>query len=1035
MEDVGETVEKANVWEAGAGRGTDVHDGTVVDNAEHDSGAQTDSLVLNPIHSARNGTSIDAGLLDELVYVKDANSSTPGAALMTPVYSIPHGTTMEAGALQETVQVPEGLSMTLFADSIHSAPDETGVDARLLDDRVLEKRRKIFGEDHPLTLSAMANLGTTYGKLGQYKKAEELEVAGQLKEAEELEVAVLEKQRKSLGEDHPDTLSTMAKLGSTYGKLGQFKEAEELEVVVLKKRGEILGEDHLLTLSAMAKLGSIYGKLGQFKEAEELEVVVLEKRRKILGEDHPDTLSAMVNLGSTYGKLGRFKEAEELEVVVLKKRRKVLREDHPDILHTLLGTENPDSQDNREIPTLESMHIASAFLITETDDMQLEARTAHSGLRLNDFNGRQVYVPLVLCKSWTDLCSFLAIFLEGNEESRIITRGNFGLRDLNEVNLLSSETWDPWMKRFNENAENTPATLELYAILEDDTDSCPHCKKQNPVKNPLPGNLQQCAQCNSTFLEVYRREPEVSLATPPLTISPPLPETTDISDTPLPQAPDNSGSDGNAIVPSTRRSPIASDGTIELEQPINIPICGSALEPILSYPLVSPAIRASGLSVPKHVQVIRRRKPFQNDVVDKPTRLITTADSVTTATHTPPNYYLEVFHKLYMWVLLGLPDHYSRDAPQPLVLGGYDDGATQALYRRREIEWIVIGVAAFLLILFIPQRCSASYDLLPRVMLFLSAVFLFFTVIYAIILSRTFGKLKVNTEGLDWIRQVSRPPKNCFWNPWIMVSMPAVCIFWGGAFFILSFIWRGDPHGKDQDSDTSPKQEYGPPIAATFLFALGFIYLRLMIRDVKRMGSDSAAQPSVPDTLLREVSNVVLHDVPELLGRAGQIVIGQIINISGGVGGTSGGTGYGTQVEIHPVRNIHGVGSPCGNGDERHAMPGGYIRSISGGTGGPGGGERSPLYSASRRLSLRRIPRRLPACILDTRRGRDAGKTRKEGEDTDDMRGGWSASTRLPLVLLVIPQLRRVPIVAVRTVCIGCARLSPAPAVHLVIDS
>ncbi|KAJ7450611.1 hypothetical protein FB451DRAFT_720214 [Mycena latifolia] len=209
-------------------------------------------------------------------------------------------------------------------------------------------------------------------------------------------------------------------------------------------------------------------------------------------------------------------------------------------------------------------------------------------------------------------------------------------------------------------------------------------------------------------------------------------------------------------------------------------------------------------------------------------------------------------------------------------------------------------------------------------MLFLSVVFLFFAVIYAIILSRTFEKLKINTEGHDWIRQVPRPPKNRFWNPWIMVSIPAVCIIWGGALFILSFIWRtGDTHGKDEDSKASPKQE-------------------LIIRDVKKMGSDSRAQPSVPGSLLREVPSVGLHD---LVGRAGQIVFGHIFNISGGVGGAGGGTGYGTQVDIHPRRNIHGVSSPGGYGDidgsddEGHAerMPRGYFRSISGGTGGAGG--------------------------------------------------------------------------------------------------
>jgi hypothetical protein len=62
----------------------------------------------------------------------------------------------------------------------------------------------------------------------------------------------------------------------------------------------------------------------------------------------------------------------------------------------------------------------------------------------------------------------------------------------------------------------------------------------------------------------------------------------------------------------------------------------------------------------------------------------------------------------------------------------------------------------------------------------------------------------------------------------------------GVALFIMSFIWRaGDTYGKGDDSNLSVKQDYGPQIAATFMFVLGAIYLRLMIHDVVRMGLDS----------------------------------------------------------------------------------------------------------------------------------------------------------------------------------------------------
>ncbi|KAJ7765912.1 hypothetical protein DFH07DRAFT_770052 [Mycena maculata] len=188
---------------------------------------------------------------------------------------------------------------------------------------LLMKERKILGEDHLDTLSTAVHLAVTYKELGQFK------------EAKKLEVMVLKKQRTILGEDHPNTLQIMGNLANTYKDLGRFKEAQQLEVVVLEKRRKILGEDHPETLRAMGNLASTYHALGQPKEAEELEVVVLEKRRKVLGSDHPDTLWTMGNLATTYSKLGKLKEAEDLEVVVLEKRSKILGEDHPETLKTM----------------------------------------------------------------------------------------------------------------------------------------------------------------------------------------------------------------------------------------------------------------------------------------------------------------------------------------------------------------------------------------------------------------------------------------------------------------------------------------------------------------------------------------------------------------------------------------------------------------------------------------------------------------------------------------------------------------------------
>ncbi|KAJ7260178.1 hypothetical protein C8J57DRAFT_1514884 [Mycena rebaudengoi] len=198
-------------------------------------------------------------------------------------------------------------------------------DAEELEVVVLEKSKKLLGPEHPDTLIAMANLGATYRGLWK------------LTDAEALEVVVLEKRKKLLGPEHPDTLSAMANLGATYWGLGKLTDAEELGVVLLERRRQTLGPEHPHTLSTMLHLANTYQGLGKLTDAEELEVDVVDKSKKLLGTEHPDTLTAIAHLGATYRGLGKLTDAEELEVVILEKRKKLLGPEHPD---TLTAMEN-----------------------------------------------------------------------------------------------------------------------------------------------------------------------------------------------------------------------------------------------------------------------------------------------------------------------------------------------------------------------------------------------------------------------------------------------------------------------------------------------------------------------------------------------------------------------------------------------------------------------------------------------------------------------------------------------------------------------
>jgi hypothetical protein len=176
---------------------------------------------------------------------------------------------------------------SLVASSLGLIYSEQGrwKDAEVLDVVVMEKRKQLLGEDHPNTLTSMSNLASTYRNQGRWK------------DAEVLEVVVMEKRKQLLGEDHPHTLTIMANLASTYRSQGRWKGRRVGRGGRDGKAEAAAGRRSSLTPSqACPILRRTYRNQGRWKDAELLDVVVMEKRKWLLGEDHPRHLSSMANL-------------------------------------------------------------------------------------------------------------------------------------------------------------------------------------------------------------------------------------------------------------------------------------------------------------------------------------------------------------------------------------------------------------------------------------------------------------------------------------------------------------------------------------------------------------------------------------------------------------------------------------------------------------------------------------------------------------------------------------------------------------------
>jgi hypothetical protein len=67
-----------------------------------------------------------------------------------------------------------------------------------------------------------------------------------------------------------------------------------VQVMATMKR--VLGEEHPDTLASIANLASLYGSQGRWIEGEELGAQVIVRSKIVLGKEHPDTSIAIENL-------------------------------------------------------------------------------------------------------------------------------------------------------------------------------------------------------------------------------------------------------------------------------------------------------------------------------------------------------------------------------------------------------------------------------------------------------------------------------------------------------------------------------------------------------------------------------------------------------------------------------------------------------------------------------------------------------------------------------------------------------------------
>ncbi|KAK0735353.1 hypothetical protein B0T21DRAFT_367578 [Apiosordaria backusii] len=150
----------------------------------------------------------------------------------------------------------------------------------------LSTARTHVGIDSPEYLRMMRALACGYARKG----------GDYLPQAQQIFAFVLQKQVKTLGETHPETLVTRHNVALFLEEAEEWEAAgEELERI-LGLQGYLLGRDSQDTLQTACSLAMNYGARGKRKEALELFRATLVTQERVLGETHVDTVTTAERL-------------------------------------------------------------------------------------------------------------------------------------------------------------------------------------------------------------------------------------------------------------------------------------------------------------------------------------------------------------------------------------------------------------------------------------------------------------------------------------------------------------------------------------------------------------------------------------------------------------------------------------------------------------------------------------------------------------------------------------------------------------------
>lgn len=173
-------------------------------------------------------------------------------------------------------------------------------------------------------------------------------------------------------------------------------------------------------------------------------------------------------------------------------------------------------------------------------------------------------------------------------------------------------------------------------------------------------------------------------------------------------------------------------------------------------------------------------------------------------------------------------------------------------------EWKTNNVVSALLlsaILTMFQIEPAASDPVTRTAGLLSLICALMSLIYGCMYIIRFSTMRTMYKAARWAEEARRTNTSLWWNVWVLLAMPVVWLAWSMILFIvaiLSYVWRTDAsNDPNPRPPVSPLAALGPRIAITVIFAVGLVYLALIVRTLKSYGGSQARPVRGRDPLWR----------------------------------------------------------------------------------------------------------------------------------------------------------------------------------------